>query len=128
MPLNVGETLPHLRMREKTQASSEVDLVYTHQGRVIPIEIKSGATGSLKSLHQFVDRANHPYAVRLYAGEFSAVRTPTPAGTPYLLMNMPYYLGTKLPEYIGWLVSEHQLASVFARSGNRIPSNGASSR
>lgn len=76
---------------------------------VIPIEIKSGPTGSLKSLHQFVERVGHPYAVRLYAGAFGVVRTQTPGGTPYLLMNMPYYLGTKLPEYIAWLVSNHQL-------------------
>ena len=100
---------PHFWVREKTQASSEVDLVYTYQSKVIPIEIKSGSTGSLKSLHQFVERVNHPYAVRLYAGEFAVVRTQTPAGTPYLLMNMPYYLGTKLPEYIAWFVGEHQL-------------------
>lgn len=29
-----------------------------------PIEIKSGKTGSLKSLHQFLERVDHPYAVR----------------------------------------------------------------
>ena len=100
---------PHFWVREKNQASSEVDLVYNHQGRIIPIEIKSGATGSLKSLHQFVERANHPYAVRLYAGEFTVTRTQTPGGTSYLLMNMPYYLGTMLPEYIAWLVDNHKL-------------------
>ena len=100
---------PHFWVREKNQASSEVDLVYNHQGRIVPIEIKSGATGSLKSLHQFVERANHPYAVRLYAGEFTVTRTQTPGETPYLLMNMPYYLGTKLPEYIAWFVSNNQL-------------------
>ncbi|MCF6224242.1 MAG: AAA family ATPase [Flavobacteriaceae bacterium] len=87
-------------VREKRQATSEVDLVISHKGKVIPIEIKSGSTGSLKSLHQFMERANHPYAIRMYAGEFSIEETKTPGGTPYFLMNLPYYLGTKIPEYI----------------------------
>ena len=86
-----------------------MDLLYVNQGKVIPIEIKSGSTGSLKSLHQFVERASHPYAVRLYAGEFNVIRTQTQHGHPYLLMNMPYYLGTQIPAYIDWFVNEHTL-------------------
>lgn len=31
---------------------------------------KIRATGTLKSLHQFNDRVGHPYAIRMYAGEF----------------------------------------------------------
>ncbi len=100
---------PFFWVREKNQASSEVDLLYTHQSKIIPIEIKSGSTGSLKSLHQFVERASHPYAVRMYAGEFKVIKTQTPAGVPYLLMNMPYYLGTQIPAYIEWFVHNHTL-------------------
>lgn len=102
--------LPHFWVREKKQASSEVDLVYAMGGKVIPIEIKSGSTGSLKSLHQFMERTNHPYAIRIYAGEFSIQETKTPNGTPYLLMNLPYYLGTLLPQYIIYFIKNHQLS------------------
>lgn len=91
---------PHFWVREKNQASSEVDLVYAYQGMVIPVEIKSGPTGSLKSLHQFMDRAPHPYAVRMYAGKFKIEEAFTDSGTTFLLMNLPYYLGTMLPSYI----------------------------
>ena len=49
---------PNFWVREKTQSSSEVDLVISYKNKIIPIEIKSGATGSLKSLHQFIDRTN----------------------------------------------------------------------
>jgi hypothetical protein len=59
-------------------------LVFTYKEKVIPIEIKSGSTGSLKSLHQFMERTNHPYAVRMYAGEFCIEKTKTPGGTPYI--------------------------------------------
>jgi predicted AAA+ superfamily ATPase len=96
---------PNFWVRDKNQASSKVDLVITYKDKVIPIEVKSGKTGTLKSLHQFIDRTNHPYAVRMYAGKFSIEETKTPGGTPYLLMNMPYYLGTKLPEYIEFFVN-----------------------
>ncbi|MEK6481660.1 AAA family ATPase [Catalinimonas sp. 4WD22] len=100
---------PYFWVREKNQASSEVDLLYVHQDKVIPIEIKSGSTGSLKSLHQFVARASHPYAVRMYAGEFKVIKTKTSEGKPYLLMNMPYYLGTRIPEYVDWFINHNTL-------------------
>ena len=63
--------MPHFWIRDKKQSSSEVDLVYTFQDKVVPIEIKSGKEGTLRSLHQFIDRSVHPYAVRIYAGEFT---------------------------------------------------------
>jgi len=105
----ISSKKPNFWVREKRQSSSEVDLVISHKGKVIPIEIKSGSTGSLKSLHQFMERTNHPYAVRMFAGEFSIEKTKTPAGTPYILMNLPYYLGTKIPEYIDYFIKNYNL-------------------
>jgi len=102
--------LPNFWVREKKQASSEVDLVFAMDGKLIPIEIKSGSTGSLKSLHQFIERTNHPYAIRMFAGEFSIQETKTPNGTPYLLINLPYYLGSLIPHYITYFIKNHQLS------------------
>jgi len=73
---------------------------------VIPIEIKSGSTGSLKSLHQFIDASDHPYAIRMYAGALKVENAVTPNKKPYLLMNLPYYAGTTLPQYIEWFVQQ----------------------
>lgn len=95
---------PAFWVREKTQASAEVDIVMNFNNLVVPIEIKSGSTGSLKSLHQFIDNANHSYAVRIYAGEFRIEESVTPSGKPYLLMNIPYYLGGKIKEYLSYFV------------------------
>jgi len=100
---------PNFWVRDKKQASSEVDLVFWYNDKLIPIEIKSGSTGNLKSLHQFLEHTNHPYAVRIYAGEFRIEKNITTKGTPYLLMNLPYYLGTKIPEYIQYFVENFQL-------------------
>ena len=105
----LNDKKPHFWVREKKQSSSEVDLVFTYQDKVIPIEIKSGSEGTLKSLHQFVDHTNHPYAVRIYAGEFNIIETKVPGGRSYFLMNMPYYLGTKIPEYIRFFVNNYEI-------------------
>lgn len=100
---------PNFWVRDKKQSSSEVDLVYAYQDKLIPIEVKSGSPGNLKSLHQFVEHAKHPYAVRVYAGEFRIEENITPQKTPYLLMNLPYYLGTKIPEYVQYFVENFSL-------------------
>ncbi len=41
--------------REKKESSAEVDYVLEHKGMLILIEVKAGASGKLRSLHQFVD-------------------------------------------------------------------------
>lgn len=101
---------PNFWVREKAQSSSEVDLIVQHKDKIFPVEIKSGKEGKLKSLHQFIDQAPHPYAIRLYAGEFKIEQHLTPIKKkPYLLMNLPYYLGTKLSDYIGYFVNNYEL-------------------
>ncbi|MFT6746835.1 MAG: putative AAA+ superfamily ATPase [Glaciecola sp.] len=102
---------PHFWVREKKSTSSEIDLVFTYKNKLIPIEIKSGKAGTLKSLHQFLGRVNHCYGIRIYAGEFRIEELKTPEGKPYLLMNMPYYLGTKIPEYVAYFVENFKIAS-----------------
>ena len=105
--ISSNNKMPHFWIRDKKQSSSEVDLVFSHQDKVVPIEIKSGKDGTLRSLHQFIDRTNHPYAMRIYAGEYNVTETKTPGGTPYLLMNLPYFLGTKIPDYIQHFVNNY---------------------
>jgi len=96
-------------VRDKTQSSAEVDLVIAHGKFLIPVEIKSGKTGSLKSLHQFVNQAPHQFAVRMYGGKFNIEETVTPEGKPYLLMNLPYYLGTYLKQYINYFITRYNV-------------------
>jgi predicted AAA+ superfamily ATPase len=102
---------PNFWVREKKQSSAEVDLVYTYKNKVIPIEIKSGKDGTLRSLHQFVERSHHPYAVRIYGGEFKIIKTKTPGGKPYLLMNLPYFLGTQIKKYMEYFVENYRMGT-----------------
>ncbi|MEX1192247.1 MAG: AAA family ATPase [Brumimicrobium sp.] len=101
------QTKPNFWVRDKAHASAEVDLVYQFKNYIIPIEIKSGSTGTLKSLHQFINRTNHNYAIRVYGGDFNIQDQKTPEGKPYKLMNLPYYLGTKIPEYINYFLTNY---------------------
>ena len=100
---------PHFWVREEKNSNAEVDLIYQYGRYIIPVEVKSGKQGSLKSLHQFVERSIHPYAARFYQGEFSIDNAKTPNGKPYKLMNLPYYLGTQIHSYIAYLIENHTI-------------------
>jgi hypothetical protein len=72
------------------------------EGKIIPIETKSGKTGALRSLHQFMDEAPHHMAVRFYNGEITISEVKTPLNKTYFLLNLPYYLVSQLNEYLKW--------------------------
>lgn len=110
MSLNANKNIkPVFWVREKKQSSAEVDLVVQFNKMVIPIEIKSGKEGKLKSLHQFIEETSHPYAVRMYAGKFSIETHSTRSGKSYFLMNLPYYLSTKLFDYLYYFVTHYKI-------------------
>lgn len=93
-------------IREKPTSSAEVDYVITHNGQLVPIEVKSGKEGKLKSLHLFMNEAPINFAIRFYAGELSISNVITSSGKKYHLLNLPYYLVSQLENYIEWLVKE----------------------
>jgi len=90
-------------VREKSTSTAEVDYVIAYDGKLIPIEVKSGKEGKLKSLHLFMDECPGKIAIRLYAGELSVTKVLTPNGKNYHLLNLPYYLVSQVPKYIEWL-------------------------
>jgi uncharacterized protein len=90
-------------VREKAGSSAEVDYVYLFEGQLIPIEVKSGKDGTLRSLHLFMDQAPHDMAIRFYAGKLQLTQISPPAGKPYRLLSLPYYLASQTKEYIAWL-------------------------
>jgi len=95
-------------VREQKQSNAEVDVLLPYQNYVVPVEIKSGKTGALRSLHQFVNSSPHPYAVRLYEGEFNLINSQTPEGKPYKLLNLPYFLAGRIHEYLELLVGQSE--------------------
>ena len=86
-------------VKDKNQSCAEVDFLYDFDGQMIPVEVKSGKSGKLRSLLQFLDMSNIPVAVRFYAGNFQAEEHKTLTGKPFKLINIPYFLTGKLKEY-----------------------------
>jgi len=95
----------HFWTREKN-ADAEVDFVYQYNNLVIPIEVKSGKAGKLRSLNEFMERANHPFAVRVYSQKLSIAQSKTRSGKKFYLLNIPFYLVHKIEEYLDWFLSE----------------------
>ncbi|MCB0735904.1 MAG: ATP-binding protein [Bacteroidetes bacterium] len=96
---------PMFWVREKSNSNSEVDLLISVKGKVIPVEIKSGTHGRLRSLHQFIDISESEVAIRVLQNKLSLEEVKTPSGTNYKLLNLPYYLSGRLEQYGEWLLT-----------------------
>jgi hypothetical protein len=91
-------------VREKNQSTAEVDYLFQYDGLIIPIEVKSGASGSLRSLHSYMDLAPHDIAIRFYVGVLQITDAITPNGKNYQILNLPYFLGSQIENYISWFM------------------------
>ena len=91
-------------LREGRATNAEVDYVAAFDGRIVPMEVKAGASGSLKSLHQFVAEKGVPLAVRFDAARpsiqtvrTSVQRAEMQTDVNYRLVSLPLYLVERLP-------------------------------
>ena len=96
---------PHFWIRENKKANAEVDLVYRYGMELLGFEVKSGAQGRLRSLHQFVERAGSRIAVRALDNAASVEDVKTPAGYAYRLLNIPLYATARVKEYVDWALT-----------------------
>jgi uncharacterized protein len=87
-------------VREKKTSSAEVDFVLPFEGQLIPVEVKSGSAGKLRSLHQYMEIAPHDIAVRLYAGPYRIDSTHTPSAKSFRLINIPYFHASLISSYL----------------------------
>jgi predicted AAA+ superfamily ATPase len=65
----------HYWARKKKNSSAEVDYLCTFGSHVIPIEVKSGKTGRLRSLHSFINAYKPELALRVYAAPYRVDET-----------------------------------------------------
>ena len=91
---------PAFWTRERSQSNAEVDILYQKDNYLIPVEVKSGKSGSLKSLQQYMNQCDHSFAVRLYGDKLDFHKVETANNKAYHLLNLPYYLAGKLDEYL----------------------------
>jgi uncharacterized protein len=101
----------HFWVREKKESTAEVDYLFQYDGLVIPIEVKAGKEGTLKSLHSYMDIAPHKMAIRFYAGVLKITDAITQNGKQYQILNLPYYLGSQIEKYIAWFMQIKKVSS-----------------
>jgi uncharacterized protein len=73
----------------------EIDYMLQIDGHIVPLELKSGATGSMKSLHQFMLDKQLNYAIRFDSNPPSqfdvSVKTTQGDSVQYRLLSLPSY-------------------------------------
>ncbi len=83
-------------LRDAKSSNAEIDYLIQYDRKVIPVEVKAGSTGSLKSLHQFMQTKNLSHGLRINADLPSVtdvnVKTSTGDSVNYQLLSLPFYL------------------------------------
>jgi predicted AAA+ superfamily ATPase len=83
----------------------EIDYLVQTGQRIVPVELKSGASGAMKSLHQFVYERGVKLALRCDTNPPSVqdLEVKTTLGDPvrYRILNLPGYLLWRAAELIG---------------------------
>src|SRR3990167_3336509 len=86
--------------RSEKSSNAEIDYLMQYKGRVLPIEIKSGSSGGLKSLHLFMKLKKLDLAARINSDLPSKVDIEVKDYEgdviKYKLISIPYYLISRL--------------------------------
>ncbi|MBD3335548.1 MAG: DUF4143 domain-containing protein [Candidatus Eisenbacteria bacterium] len=85
--------------REAKSSSAEVDYLWTCGATVLPVEVRAGTSGSLKSIHVFLAEKDRGFAVRFNMGPPSLGRFRQTVraggrerGIEYALLSLPLFL------------------------------------
>jgi hypothetical protein len=91
-------------IREAKNSNAEVDYVLQAGSRIVPVEVKAGATGKLRSLHMMVSEKKLDLAVRVSSEPLllNEIATALPVGPvrTFKLLSVPFYLVSELPRLI----------------------------
>jgi predicted AAA+ superfamily ATPase len=98
--------------RAEKGSSSEIDYMLQHNSRIIPIEVKAGSTGSLKSLHLFMELKKISLAVRINSDfpNITPVKVKGQRGdfVEYTLFSLPFYLMGQLHRLLDLAISKER--------------------
>jgi len=104
-------------LRQGRSSNAEIDFVISLAGTIIPIEVKAGATGTLKSLHQFMGSKQVPLGVRFDTSlpcihQINTVISlnKQPKKINYPLISLPLYLIERLEPVIEHYLSNFKTA------------------
>lgn len=78
-------------IREKKNSSAEIDYLISVDSKIIPIEVKAGSIGKLRSLKMFLDEKKIPFGIRISSRPFSFNNK---------IMSVPFYLIEEMPRLV----------------------------
>lgn len=78
-------------VRVKKNSEAEVDFLFTTANQIFPVEVKSGKTGTLKSLRSFLNEKKIPFGIRISEHPLSFYDQ---------VLSVPFYLIKRLPVLI----------------------------
>ena len=86
----------HYWARERRNSQAEVDYVISESSEVVPVEVKAGKTGTLKSMHLFLQEKGRSLAVRLNSEPPSLLEAETSLtqreNVAFTLLSLPLYM------------------------------------
>lgn len=86
----------HYWNREAKSSSAEIDYLIDFGQQIVPVEVKSGRTGTLKSLHYFLKEKQRAFGLRFNGDTPSllstSTRLPDQTEIQYELLSLPLYL------------------------------------
>lgn len=90
------EPVLHYWVREQASSSAEIDYLLACGQEILPIEVKAGETGHLRSLHQFLHDKRRTFGVRLSTSPPQLadidLKLPTSERVVGRLLSLPLYL------------------------------------
>ena len=81
----------HYWSRDEIGSQAEVDYLITQESQIIPIEVKSGTTGKLKSLHLFMHEKKLAFGIRI---------SESPLTFHQHILSIPFYLISEIPRLV----------------------------
>ncbi len=81
----------HYWLREGGMNNAEVDYVISMGHDIVPVEVKSGKTGTLRALRLMMEEKGLRRAIRFDAGVASVQAVPLGGGSEFLLETLPLY-------------------------------------
>lgn len=89
-------------LRDKRGSNAEVDFILPYDGKIIPIEVKSGINSHLRSLQSFTGNVGATdIAIRIWGGKFSVDEVKNVINDSWFrLVNIPFYCIGQLDKII----------------------------
>ncbi len=85
-----GRKFVYAHVDRAKSSTAEIDYLIEKNGQIIPVEVKSGPTGRMKSLHLFMEKNNTQRALKISQAKFQK-------GNP--ILSLPFYA---IESFLGW--------------------------